>query len=149
MMKTNKINWYSAAKKDVKNDFEHLLGYYNFDIGNKDVMLNLYEIQNLGVNLESNTTTAIKNTKFSQLHNAIIFYSKSPKCDVKELMRHFKNLVSHPQNIKKSNLKGTTYYKIHDYDLTNKKYTMKGVLSTDVWKAFIRNVTHKINNNLR
>ena len=147
-MRNEQINWRRASKRDVQNDFERLLNYYNFDIANKNATLSLDEIQNLGVNLEGNTTTAIKNTKFSQLHDAIIFYSRSPQCDVKELMRHFKNIVSHPENIKKAKLNGIKYYKIQDYDLHNKKFTMKGVVSTEVWKVFISKIIRKISNNL-
>ena len=148
-MEKKKMNWCKVSKKDVQNDFEHLLSYYNFDINQKVITLRLDEIENFGVKLENKTTSAIANTKYTQLHDAIIFYSKSPKCDVKELMRHFKNLVSHPNNIKKAKFNGTTYYQIRDYNLQNKKFTMKGVVSTGMWKIFITKVICEINNNLK
>ena len=148
--KNRSVNWRIASKKEVRTDFYQFEEFYNFDVKNKDISLVLSDIQDMGVTIESRSTSDIKTTKYSNLSNTILFYSKTNKEDVKELIRHFKNVVSHPENIKKGYIKGKKYYRIYDVKKSPpQKDSMKGVIAVDVWKLFSKELIKRINNNIR
>lgn len=144
-MKKQTTIWRDIHKSIVENDFSIFLNYYNFDIKNNNISTDLNEIQCYGIVLRPCSTSEIKKTKFTKLRNEIIFYSNPSKSDVKELIRHFKNLVSHPENIKIATIKGKPYYRVYDYKFGKpRKDSMKGVVSVDLWKNFVKQIMKKI-----
>ena len=148
MGKTN-LKWKNISKQDLESDFSKLLNFYNYDVKPKHVALSLDDIQELGVNLSKGSTSEIHKAKYTQLDNAIMFYSNPNKNDTKELIRHFKNLVSHPENIKKGTIEGETCYRIYDFKPGNpRKESMKGVISVEAWRKFTNEIMKKISDHL-
>jgi hypothetical protein len=148
-MRNKAISWIKVSKKDVKKDFQFFQDFYNFDIRNKDISLELADIQAFGVKITSKDTSVIKNTHFSQLNDEILFFSKSSNKDVKELIRHFKNMVSHPINIKKATINGKGYYRIFDCRFSpNRKESMKGVVSINNWRQLKKGLSKLINKSI-
>lgn len=144
-MSKNQIRWKNVSESDVKHDFQAFLNLYNFDVVNKQISLSLSSIQPLGIKTEAKDTSEIKKTNYTQLRDEIIFYSKSKNDDVKELIRHFKNLVSHPKNIKKATINSAKYYRLYDYRFSPiKKDSMKGVVSVDNWRLFKKKLINLI-----
>lgn len=148
-MKNKQINWNSVSKNDLESDFSFFLNFYNFDIKQHTVNLQLKDIQSYGVQIETKTTSEIKKSKYCQLNNHIIYYSNPSSGDVKELIRHFKNLVSHPQNVKKTTINNVLYYRLYDINKAISKESMKGVVEVKIWKSFAMKLIADINNHLK
>lgn len=141
----------NLPQRELDNNFMGFLSYYNSHIKDIYIPLDLADFKDLNIILSPLSTTSIRKTKYKTLKEGkIVFYSNPKSTEVKELMRHFKNMVSHSENIKKGKIDGIEYYRFYDSYKKGKTIydTMKGLLPTSEWQAFLTSFKTRVNSKL-
>ena len=141
------INYRQLPRENYNSDFVPLADMYNYDVFGKQVVSSLDELSPIGIEIVPLSTSAIRNSKYTELSNRIVFFVNNGRNAVAELSRHLKNLVSHPKNVKIFTIDGIQYYRIYDKNTRNNKDTMKGVISISDWRRLTTNLKTILTNN--
>ena len=137
------------AEEKFKSDFAPLAGFYDYHIKGKKISVDLADIQEYGIALTPQTLKDIASIDDDAISvNTINFSSTKKKQNVKNLAWAIRCLISHPENIKEKEVKGTKCYYIC-CSMKNRKTgvkspTMKGLVACDLWTIFTGQLINKI-----
>lgn len=139
------IKYRELPRKNYEQDFLPFISNYNYNIRDKRITIGIDCVNVPGMLIGPETTSAIEKVKFPKLIGRIVFFSNRGKNEVKELSRHLRNVISHPENIKTAEINGKVYCRLLDIDKSSKKATMKGLIPLDEVKILINEIIRNTN----